>query len=89
MSHELFVVSECHFRSIFDSFPVKFRPKKYFLDNIYITKRFVFEFQVSLLSYFLAIVLIFAVMSIFEDFGNLLPARSVAVKFDNLNLWKD
>ena len=44
------------------------------------TKRFVFEFQGSLLSNFCAIVLMSAVMSILEDFGILLPARSVAVK---------
>ena len=50
------------------------------------------NFRGSLLSYFWAIMLIFAVMSISEDFGSLLPARSVAVKclwiiIINNNFW--
>ena len=44
------------------------------------------NFRGRLFSYFCAIALISAVMSIFEDFGSLLPTRPVAVKFDNLNL---
>ena len=44
------------------------------------TKRFVFEFQGESLVLFWAIVLISAVISILEDFGSLLPARTVTVK---------
>jgi len=76
---------KCHFRSIFGSFPVKFPPKQFFRVNFYSTKRFVFEFQGGLWSYFWAIMLISAVMSILEDFGSLLPARTVTVK--NLITW--
>ena len=45
------------------------------------------NFKGSLLSYFWAIVLISAVMSIFGDFGSLLPARPVAVK-NKCSKWK-
>ena len=64
-------------------FPGHFRwnfRRKFFLENFYCTKRIVFEFQGGLLSYFWAIVLISAVMSILDDFGSLLPARTVTVK---------
>ena len=61
---------KCHFRSISGKFSEKF----------YCTKRFVFEFQGGLLSYFLAIVLISAVISILHNFGSLLPARTVTVE---------
>ena len=48
---------------------------------------FVFEFQPgisrgSLLSYFWGILLIFALITILEDVGSLLPARTVTVKID-------
>ena len=68
------------------SFTVNFRfisveisAEKNFLEKFYCTKRFVFEFQGGLLSYFWAIVLISAVISILDDFGSLLPARTVTV----------
>ena len=49
--------------------------------TFYSTKRFVFEFQgESPSSYFWAILLIFAVITIWEDFGSLLPDRTVTVK---------
>ena len=38
------------------------------------------NFRGSLFSYFWAIMLIFAVITIIEDFGSLLPARTVTVK---------
>ena len=66
------------------SFPVKFPSKIFFLKNFYCTKRFVFEFQGSLLGYVWAIVLISAVISILEDFGSLLPARFVTVNGKNI-----
>ena len=74
---------KCHFRSFFGSFPVKFPPKKIFLEKFYCFKKFycfVFEFQGGLSSYFWAIVLISAIISILDDFGSLLSARTVTVK---------
>ena len=53
----------------FDSWP----------ENV-ISGLFSVNFRWSLLSFFRAIVLISAVISILEDFGSLLPARSVTVK---------
>ena len=70
-----FVVSKCHFRSIFGSFPVKFPPKNF----IWKPKDSSLNFMGGLLSYFWAIVLISAVISILDDFGSLLPARTVTV----------
>ena len=56
--------------------------EKFCLKKFCCTKRFVFEFQESLLSYFWAIVLISAVISILGDFGSLLPAGTVTVKLE-------
>ena len=50
--------------------------EKFFLEKVYYTKRFVFEFQGD----FWVIVLISVVISILDDFGSLLPARTVTVK---------
>ena len=73
-------------RSIFGSFPVKFPPIKFFREIFIAPKDSSLNFRGSLLSYFWAIMLISAVMSIFEDFGNLLQAHSVAVKIKNFKL---
>ena len=54
--------------------------EKIFLENFYSTKRFVLEFQGESLEQFLSYRAHSSVMSILEDFGSLLPARSVAVK---------
>ena len=64
------------------SFPVNLRfiSGEIFVEKFYRTKRFVFEFQGGLLSYFWAIVPISTVISILDDFGSLLPARTVTVK---------
>ena len=70
-------------RLIFGLFPVKF-PPYFFLKNFYSTKRFVLNFRGSLLDYFWAIVLISAVISILEDFGSLLPARTVTVELQQI-----
>ena len=55
-----------------------FHRKKNF-EHFYSTKRFFIDFQGSLLSYFWAILFIFAFITILEDFGGLLPARTVTV----------
>ena len=44
------------------------------------------NFRGSLFSYFLAIVLISAVISILDDFGSLLPARTVTVRLTQFKL---
>ena len=55
--------------------------RKNFVWKIFISPKDSFlNFRGSLLSYFWAIRLISAVISILEDFGSLLPARPVAVK---------
>ena len=63
---------------------MKFPPKKKF-EHFYSTKRFFIDFQGSLLSYFWAILFIYASITILEDFGSLLPARTVTVKETILN----
>ena len=61
--------------------PVKFQPNFFFWEIFIAPKDLSLNFTGSLLSYFWAIMLISVVMSIFEDFGSLLPARSVAVNW--------
>ena len=73
---------KCRFLTIFGSFPVKFSPKKFVWKNFIAPKDSSMNFRGILWSYFWAIVLIFAVMSIFKDFGSLLPAHPVAVKIN-------
>ena len=69
-----------HFRRNF-RFRWNFRRKK-FSWNIFIEpKDSSLNFRGGLSSYFWAIVLISAVISILEDFGSLLPARTVTVNF--------
>ena len=63
-----------------NSFPVKFPPKIFFWKNFIAPKDSSLNLSGSLLSYFWASVLISAVISILDDFGNLLPARTVTVK---------
>ena len=53
--------------------------------NIFIApKDSSWNFRRSLLGYFWAIVLIFAVISILEDIGTLMPGRTVTVKKKSL-----
>ena len=69
-------------------FPVNFRSisrevsAEVYLANFYRTKRFVFEFQGESLEQFLSYRAHFAVISILEDFGSLLPPRPEAVKLE-------
>ena len=68
---------KCHFRWNF---------RRKFFSNIFIApKDSSLNFRGSLLSYFWAILLISAVITILEDFGSLLPVRTVTVK-SNENL---
>ena len=59
----------------------------FFLENFIAPKDSSLNFRGILQCYFGAIVFISAVMSIFEDFGSLLPARPVAVKY--LYIWNN
>ena len=54
--------------------------EKIFLNIFIEPKDSSLNFRGSLLSYFWAILLISAVITILEDFGSLLPARNVTVK---------
>ena len=84
-----FLCSKNSIRVLKMSFPVNFWftsgeisvEKKNFWKNFIAPKDSFLNFRGSLLSNFWAIVLIFADMRILEDFGSLLPARSVTVKY--------
>ena len=68
---------KCHFRFISGEISAE---KFFFWKNFIAPKDSSLNFRGSLLGYFWAIVRISAVISILEDFGSLLPARSVTVK---------
>ena len=83
----VFLVAKRSIRGLKMSFPVNFRfisgeiSAKNFLEKFYCTKRFVLEFYWGPVSYFWAIVPISAVIGILDDFGSLLAARTVTVKW--------
>ena len=72
------------FPVIFQFIPGEISAEKNCLEHFYGTKRFGFEFQGGLLSYFWAIRLISAVISILDDFGSLLSARTMTVKMTEI-----
>ena len=69
-----------HFRSVSGSFPAIFL-------NIFIAPKDLSLNFFLLLSYFWAIVLISAFISILEDFGSLLPARTVTVNPESIAVY--
>ena len=78
----VFLVPKNSIRGLKMLFPVILRIifGEIFLEHLYSTKRFVYEFQGSLWSYYWAILLVSTVITILEHFGSLLPASSVTVK---------
>ena len=68
------------FSVIFRFNSVEISDEKNFFKHFYSIKRFVFEFQGESLELFLSYLAHSAVIAILEDFGSLLPARTVTVK---------